>query len=160
MKVTAGPAFFEQLAELFVELLSHVARSLEVGRAEGLRFAIGEKARRVVRNGGGNQALQAVNRFFMRRARVVGRKVQHREAGLGRCPAQGLENLLLVAKVVVDKRLGHAQRLHDLLYGRAGIAIAVEQRFGGLENALALLVRARRGKALPAARSHGWWRRF
>lgn len=98
---------------------------------------------------------RAVDGFFMRGARVVVRKVQHREAGLGRSPAQGLEDFLLVAEVVVDERLGYAQRLHDLLDGGAGIAIAIEQGFGGLENALALLVGAGRGQALTATRRHG-----
>lgn len=103
-------------------------------------------------------------RLFMRGARVVGRKVQHREAGLGRSPAQGLEDFLLVAEVVVDKGLGHAQRRQDLLDGGVGIAIAIEQGFGGLEEC----ARASRrslpwadagGRAVPRGQP-AFWRSF
>ena len=160
----AGAPFFQQGAELLVKLLRHFAGSFEVGGAEGLWFAVRKKACRVMCNGGRNQSLQTINRFFMRGARVVCRKVQHRKTGLGGRPAQGLKNLLLVAKVVVHKRLGHAQRLHDLLNGGAGVAVAVKQRFGGFQNALALLVRAGGLKLLAPLRSHrcsdGWGERF
>src|SRR5256885_1951824 len=150
--MAAGAAFFEQRAELAVETARQRARVFHVRGAEGLGLAVGKEGRRIVGNGGRDQALQAVHGLLVRGARIVGREVQHREAGLGGRPAQGLEDLLLVAEVVVDEGLGHAQGLDDLLHRGVGVAVAVEQGLGRLEDAFALFIGAGRGKALAAAR--------
>ena len=46
------------------------------------------------------------------------------------------------------------QRLHDLLHRGVGVALPVEQHLGRLEDALALLVRARGARLLAPARLH------
>jgi len=120
-------------------------------RAVDLRLAVGEERGRVVRDGGADQLLHAGRHLLVRRPRVALGKVQHREAGHRRAPAQQLEDLQLVAEVVVHVGLGHAQRLHDLLHGGAGVALRRKEPLGRGQDALALVRAAGRVGALAPA---------
>jgi len=151
--VRAG--LLHQRAEAFVEVVGQFLLHDQVFGAEYLRFAVGEEGRRVVLDGGADQPLHALGDLDMRGAAVVLGEVHGREAGHGGAPAQRLEDFLLVVEVVVDVGLGHAELLHDLLHRGVGVALPVKQRLGGLEDALALLVRAGRARLLAAARLHG-----
>lgn len=146
------PTFLHQGAQAFVEVVGQLLLHGDVLGPVDLGLAVREERCRVVLDGGADQSLDAFRDFGVRGAVVVLREIHGCKAGHRRPPRQRLKDLLLVVKVVVDIGLGHAQRAHDLLHRGVGVALLVEQHFGGLEDALALFIGAGRRCLLAPAR--------
>ena len=82
-----------------------------------------------------------------RGVRFVDEREQPRDVRLGDLDQQ----LVLVADIVVERRLGDAARLGDLVHRGRGVAAAREQLRGAGEDLLALVV-----VASGASARHGW----
>uniref|UniRef100_A0A494G967 Uncharacterized protein n=1 Tax=Solanum lycopersicum TaxID=4081 RepID=A0A494G967_SOLLC len=133
-KHAGGAAFFEHPVQIAIELARH---AIEPGHGLGLQVLVVAEAQR-----GGHMAAHAAARHFEQacvqalanRQRRIGGLADHRQAGLRRLPAQDVEDLVLVGKVVIDRRLGDAQRAAQVVHRHARIALGVEKLGGGVED--------------------------